>query len=167
MQNTKKKHLKTLNIITQLFHSTQVYMLLGGENYIVGFLRVMLTFSNPHSHRCCCWKNKVPGKLTSAKRIKWKAKAGLKKLKGIVGKMHAEEETLESQFISCSSAYCLPGQHSRCNTQLAQLHFMTPIVSSGSVNKDFLNLLKPMSNKHSAATATAALLCDVQSQIRF
>lgn len=118
-------------------------MLLGGENYIVGFLRVMLTFFNPRSHRCCCWKNKVPGNLTSAKRIKWNAKAGLKKLKGIVGKMHAEEETLQSQFISCSSAYCLPGQHSRCNTQLAQLHFVTPIVSSGSVNKDFLNSLKP------------------------
>lgn len=95
------------------------------------------------------------------------AKAGLNKLKGIVVKTHAEEETLQSQFISCSSAYCLPGQHSRCNTQLAQLHFMTPIVSSGSVNKDFLNLLKLMSNKHSAATVTAVLLCDVQSQISF
>lgn len=96
-----------------------------------------LCSSPAHNVAAAVRRNKLPGN--------WNV-AGLK-LKVVVIKRRVQRKASSAeggaqQFISCRSTYCLLGRHSWCNTQLAQLHFITPTVSSGS---DFPDSPIPMS----------------------
>lgn len=85
-------------------------------------------------------QSKLPGKwIVALQNLK------VVVVKGWVQRKATSAEGGPRQFISCGSTYCLPGRHSWCNTQLAQLHFITSTVSAGSTHRGFPDSPEPTS----------------------